>query len=497
MPELIGGFETMLRPDYLLFALIGVFLGTAIGVLPGIGPIATISLLLPFTFQLDGLATLVMLSGIYFGAQYGGSTTAILVNVPGSSTSVVATFEGYPMAKQGRAGPALAITTVASFLAGTVTVVFLMLLAPGLVPIALAFGPREDFALMILAFALAAGLAGGNAAKSFISLALGMILAMVGLDPITAQPRFTMGVPQLVGGIQIVALVVGLFGIAEVLATAERLGIGRDVKQKIGRLWPSREDFRRSWGPMGRGTLLGFFIGVVPGTGGIVASFLSYGIEKTLSRRKHEFGKGAVEGLSGPEAANNAAANGSFVPLLTLGIPGNAVVAVILTALIIHGIQPGPRLLVDQADLFWAFVASMYIGNVMLLILNLPLIGLWVSLLRIPLRVLLPFVVMLSFVGVYSVNRSEFDLLVMVIAGVVSYLMRKGGFPVAPLVLAFILTNRTEQSFRQALLISGGDMTTFIQGFMAPAMLTLALAIVAFGLLAPIIQGFRSRRQLS
>lgn len=485
---LAGGFATVVRPEYLLAAFLGVLLGTLIGVLPGIGPVAGITLLLPFTFELDGTATLVMLAGIYYGAQYGGSTTSILVNVPGESSSVVTAIDGHEMAKQGRAGPALAISAIGSFVAGTVGVVFLMLLAPALVPIALSFGPREDFGLMVLGLSLAALLAGGSALKSLIALLLGVLIAMIGLDPINAQPRFTFGLSQLTGGVEIVALVVGLFGISELLRSVQRHRDEHHAVAPVGRPMPTREDLRRSVGPIGRGTVLGFLIGLLPGGGGIVSSLVSYSVERMTSRHRHEFGHGAIEGVAGPESANNAASSGAFVPLLTLGLPSNAVMAVILAALLIQGLTPGPRFLVDHPDLFWTFVASMYIGNVMLLILNLPLVGLWVSVLRIPPRVLLPLVAMLSFVGVYSVNNSPFDLLVMLVAGVTGYVLRGSGYPMASLVLAFVLTPRLEQSFRQALLISGGDMTAFLQGGLAPAMLVAAAAIILFGVVAPLLR---------
>lgn len=493
---LADGFATILQPQYLWAAFLGVFLGTLIGVLPGIGPVAGITLLIPFTFALDGISTLVMLSGIYYGAQYGGSTTSILVNIPGESASVITAIDGHEMARQGRAGPALAVAAIGSFVAGTVAIVFLMLLAPALVPVALSFGPAEDFALMVLGLSLASLLSGGSILKALLSLLLGVLLAVVGLDPISAQPRFTFGTTELAAGIQIVALIVGLFGLAEVLGALETGRMGPQVQSRVGRLLPNREEARRSVGPIGRGTVLGFIIGLLPGGGGIISSLVSYAVEKGVSKNKDEFGKGAIEGVAGPESANNSATTGAFVPLLTLGLPSNAVMAVILTALIVQGLQPGPRFITDNPQLFWTFIASMYVGNVVLLILNLPLVGVWASVLRIPSRILFPIVVMLIFVGVYSVNQSVFDLLVMVVAGVVGYLMRRSDFPVAPLVLAFVLTPRLEQSFRQSLLISAGDTGIFFQGAITPALLITAVAVIGVGFLLPLISARRARTTL-
>jgi putative tricarboxylic transport membrane protein len=490
--SLADGFATILQPQYLWAAFLGVFLGTLIGVLPGIGPVAGITLLIPFTFGLDGVTTLVMLAGIYYGAQYGGSTTSILVNIPGESSSVITAIDGHEMARQGRAGPALAIAAIGSFVAGTVGIVFLMLLAPALVPVALSFGPAEDFGLMVLGLSLASLLSGGSIVKALISLMIGVLLAMVGLDPISAQPRFTFGSVELAAGIQIVALIVGLFGLAEVLSALEAGRMKTERQAEVGRLMPSREDARRSVGPIGRGTILGFLIGLLPGGGGIVSSLVSYGVEKGVSRHREEFGHGAIEGVAGPESANNAATTGAFVPLMTLGLPSNAVMAVILTALIVQGLQPGPRFIADNPHLFWTFIASMYVGNVVLLILNLPLVGVWASILRIPSRWLFPIVVMLVFVGVYSVNQSVFDLLVLVVAGALGYLMRRTGFPVAPLVLAFVLTPRMEQSFRQSLLISGGDPGVFFTGFIAPALIIAAALVILLGFAWPLFAARRS-----
>ena len=492
LASLLDGFATILQPQYLWAAFLGVFLGTLIGVLPGIGPVAGITLLIPFTFSLDGITTLVMLSGIYYGAQYGGSTTSILVNIPGESASVITAIDGHAMARQGRAGPALAIAAIGSFVAGTVAIVFLMLLAPALVPVALSFGPAEDFALMVLGLSLASLLSGGSIVKALVALMIGVLLAMVGLDPISAQPRFTFGSSELAAGIQIVALIVGLFGLAEILSALEATRTTVVRQAPVGRLMPSREDARRSVGPIGRGTVLGFVIGLLPGGGGIVSSLVSYGVEKGVSKRKKEFGHGAIEGVAGPESANNAATTGAFVPLLTLGLPSNAVMAVILTALIVQGVQPGPRFITDNPDLFWTFIASMYVGNVVLLILNLPLVGLWASVLRIPSRMLFPIVVMLVFVGVYSVNQSTFDLLVMVAAGAMGYLMRRAAFPVAPLVLAFVLTPRLEQSFRQSLLISAGDPGVFLNGLIAPGLLLLAGLVILVGFVWPLLVARRA-----
>ncbi len=493
LSQLAGGFAELLTPELLLVAFIGVLLGTVIGVLPGVGPVAGISLLIPFTFDLGGVGTLVMLAGIYYGAQYGGSTTSILVNVPGESSSVITAIDGHAMARQGRAGPALAVAAIGSFIAGTFGVVALMFLAPRLVPIALSFGPRENFALMVLGLSMASLLAGGSIRKSLISLFAGLLIAMIGLDPITAVPRFTGGSPNLASGIHVVALVVGLFGVSEILSSAEALAFTTGVRAKVGRLWLSRDDWKRSRGAIARGSVLGFLIGLLPGGGGIVSSLVSYATEKLASKHKEEFGHGAIEGVAGPESANNAASTGAFVPLLTLGLPVNPVVAVILNALLIQGLQPGPRFLVENPDLFWTFVASMYLGNAMLLVLNLPLVGLWASVLKIPQRILLALVALLAIIGVFSVDRSVFDLFVMLVAGVVGYLLRKSGFSMAPLVLAFVLAPRLEQSFRQALLISQGDLSTFVTDPLPLVMLALSAVMILYGFAFPIWRRHRGR----
>ena len=486
------GFAVALQPVNLLYCFLGVFIGTLVGVLPGIGPVGAMSLLLPVTFQTTPEAAIIMLAGIYYGAMYGGSTTSILVNIPGEAASVVTCLDGYQMARQGRAGPALGMAAFGSFIAGTAAIVGLMLLAPPLSRFALKFGPAEYFSLMVLGLCILIYLAHGSMAKALLMAAFGVLLGLVGLDAITAQPRLTFGRMELVDGVGLVPIVMGLFGIAEVLLNIESV-LKRDVlKSSISGLLPTRQDWRDSAGPLARGSVLGFFLGILPGGGAVISSFLSYALEKRVSRHPERFGHGAIEGVAGPEAANNAAAGGAFIPLMTLGIPPNVVMAMLMGAFIIHGVQPGPLMMTQNPGLFWGVIASMYIGNIMLLILNLPLIGMWVQVLRVPYRILFPLILMFCLIGVYAVSNTVFDIYIMVLFGVLGYLMKKFGYEPAPLVLAFVLGPMLENNLRKSLILSQGDFSTFVTRPLSAIALLLALAL----LLSPLIPRLRGKREV-
>ncbi|MBI4591807.1 MAG: tripartite tricarboxylate transporter permease [Candidatus Rokubacteria bacterium] len=461
--HLASGFAVALTPENVLFALIGVVLGTAIGVLPGLGPPATIALLLPATYTISATSAVIMLAGIFYGAMYGGSTTSILLNIPGEAASVVTCLDGYVMARLGRAGPALGISAIASFIAGTLSVLGLSLLAQPLAAFALRFGPPEYFALILMGLMMAVYLSESSVLKGLISAALGLLLGTVGLDPVQGAERFTLGHPKMTDGFNFVVVAMGLFGIAEVLRNLEAPEAREILRTSLRGLLPTREDWRRCWASVARGSLLGFFIGVLPGGGSIVSSFVAYAVEKRVSKTPERFGRGAIEGVAAPEAANNAAAGSSFIPLLTLGIPGNASIAMIFVALMVHGIRPGPLLIQEHPDLFWSVVASMYLGNLLLLGLNLPLIGLWVRLLDLPYRFLAVLVVVICIVGAYSVNNSVFDVGTMVAFGVVGFLMRKLGFPPAPMVLALILGPQLERTLQQSLIAARGNPLVFFQ----------------------------------
>ena len=434
------GFSEILSFEPLWFCFIGVFIGTLIGVLPGIGPVGTMALLLPFTYKISPLLAIIMMAGIYYGAMYGGSTTSILVNIPGEVASVVTCFDGHQMALQGRAGPALGIAAFGSFIAGTVGVIGLMLIAPPLASIALRLGPPEYFSLMCMGLTFAIYLASGSMIRALMMTAFGVILGCIGLDPEMGSPRFTFGIYQLFDGIGLAPFVMGLFGISEVFINIEQGLKGSIIhKGKIRGLLPNLQDWKDSIMPCTRGSVLGFFLGIMPGGGGVVASFVSYAVEKKISKHPEKFGKGAIEGVAGPESANNSATAGAFIPLVTLGIPANAVMAVLIGVLMIHGIAPGPLFIPKNPQLFWGLIASMYVGNIMLLILNLPLIGLWVQVLKVPYRFLFPLIILFCVIGAYSINNSRFDVGVMVIFGAVGYLMRKYRYQGAPMTLAFFL----------------------------------------------------------
>jgi len=475
LSAILAGFAVALEPAHILYCVVGVVVGTVVGVLPGLGPAATIALLLPVTYRLEPVSAVIMLAGIYYGSQYGGSTTSILVRIPGESSSMVTCYDGYEMTRRGRAGAALGMAAIASFVAGTASVIGLMLVAPLLGRFALAFGPWEYASLMVLGLTLVAYLGGASLLRALAMAVVGLLLATVGQDPVAGVERFTFGAQTLLDGIDLVPVFMGLFGIAEVLETMER----PPDQQRLatpGDLLPTRQDFRDSLAPVARGTVLGFFLGVLPGGGATVASIASYVTEKRFARNRDRLGQGAIEGVAGPEAANNAAATGSFVPLLTLGIPANVVMAMMLAALTLHGIRPGPLLISERPDLFWGTITSMYLGNVLLLILNLPLVGLFIQILRVPYPILAPAIVLFCLIGAYSVTGQVAEVLTMVCFGIGGYLLRKLGFEAAPLVLALILGRPLEEALRQALALSQGSFLPFLT---RPISLVLLLATAA------------------
>jgi putative tricarboxylic transport membrane protein len=478
------GLGIALQPVNLLFCFIGVLIGTLVGVLPGLGPVAAISLLLPATFHASPVASIIMLSGIYYGAMYGGSTTSILVNIPGEAASVVTCFDGYQMARKGRAGPALGIAAFGSFIAGTLGVVGLAFMAPPLAAMALKFGPPEYFSLMVLGLTVLTFLAGGSMLKSLMMACFGVVVGNVGLDLITARPRFTFGWDILLDGVGLVPVVMGLFGISEVLLNVEEKLSKREIfKTEFKGLLPNLQDWKESIWPILRGSGLGFFLGILPGGGAVISSFVSYGVEKKLSKHPEEFGKGAIAGVAGPESANNSATAGAFIPLLTLGLPSNAVMAILLGALMIYNMPPGPKLISSHPDLFWGVITSMYIGNAMLLVLNLPLIGIWVKILKVPYPVLFPLILLFCLIGAYSLNNNPMEIGLMLFFGVLGYLMKKFKYDGAPLVLAMVLGPLMDNSLRQSLLMSGGSGMIF---FTRPICLVI-LGAVTLILLLPVL----------
>lgn len=461
---LLLGFSAVLSLDNLFFCFVGVFIGTLIGVLPGIGPIATMCLLLPITYHTTAMQAIILLSGIYYGAQYGGSTTSILINIPGEAASVVTCIDGYKMALKGRAGSALGISAFGSFIGGTISIIGLMLFAPPLATVALAFGPPEYFSLLLTGVLLTTYLGGGSTVKSLIMAIFGLLLGTIGMDVLTGEDRFVYGSLTLIDGIGLAPVAMGLFGISEVLMNVSEIKAKRElIKTRIKGLLPNAQEWRRSIKPIGRGTILGFLLGVLPGGGAIISSFASYAIEKKMSKHPEEFGKGAIEGVAGPETANNAATGGAFIPLLTLGVPANSVMAILLGAFLIHGLQPGPLLMKNNPLFFWVIIASMYIGNVMLLALNLPLIGLWVQILKVPYAILFPLILMLTILGCYSVNYNIYEVLIMGVFGIVGYLLRKFDFNCAPIIFGLILSPMIENAFRQSLIMAQGSPLIFVQ----------------------------------
>jgi putative tricarboxylic transport membrane protein len=490
--DLFYGFGIAVQPWNLLACFLGVFIGTLVGVLPGIGPVGAMSLLLPITFGISPVTGIIMLAGIYYGSMYGGSTTSILVNIPGEAASVVTCLDGHQMALKGRAGPALGIAAFGSFIAGTLGLIGLMFLANILARVAVIFGPAEYFALMCLGLSLVTYLTQGSVLKGLSMAGLGLFLSLIGQDVITGKARFAFGLMGLVDGVGLVPLVMGLFGISEVLLNLEQLYEKREVmKTRLRELFPNKEDWKRSAMPIGRGTLIGFFLGILPGGGAVISSFVSYATEKKVSKHPDEFGRGAIEGVAGPESANNAASSSGFIPLFSLGIPANVIMALLLGALMIHGLRPGPLLITENPEVFWGTVASMYMGNVMLLILNLPLIGLWVQILKVPYRILFPLILLFCFIGAYSISANVFDLYVMLVFGILGYTLRKFSYEPAPLVLAFILGPMLEQNLRQALILSEGSMAVFLTKPLAAAPLLVSLVL----LLSTILPSLRKKRQ--
>ncbi|CDZ29176.1 TTT family tricarboxylate transporter [Neorhizobium galegae bv. officinalis] len=470
------GFASALQPINLLYCFLGVLLGTIIGVLPGIGPLATMAMLLPLTFGLDPTTSLIMLAGIYYGSQYGGSTTAILLNLPGESSSAVTTIDGYQMAQRGRAGPALAAAGLSSFFAGTVATIVIAVIARPLTAMALSFGPAEFFSLMMVGLVSSIALASGSVVKAVGMICLGLLLGLTGTDINTGTPRFTFGSLDLLDGFDFVAIAVGMFGIGEILRNLETSHSGGGVISRVGRLWPSKSDFVRILGPSVRGTVIGSLLGVLPGGGALLSSFVAYNVEKKVSRNSSEFGKGAIEGVAAPEAANNAGAQTSFIPMLSLGIPSNVVMAMMIGAMVMQGIVPGPNVVTSHPDLFWGLIVSMWIGNAMLVILNLPLVGIWVTLLRVPYDVLFPSIIAFCCIGVFSVENSAFSVNVIIGAGLIGYFLVKVGCELPPFILGFILGPMLEEHFRRAMLISAGDPLVFVQRPISAVLLLIAAA---------------------
>ena len=493
--SLMYGFSVSLTPTNLLYCALGVVLGTIVGVLPGIGPLGGITILLPTTFGMDPVSAIIMLAGIYYGAMYGGSTTSILVNIPGEAASVVTCFDGYQMARKGRAGPALSIAAIGSYIAGTLSVLGLMLLAPFLARLALQFGPPEQFSLMVLGLVVLAYMGTGSVLKALMMIVLGLAVAMVGIDHLSGFTRFTHGRVELGDGVSFLAVAMGLFGVAEILVNVEQAVVRDVIKPKLRALLPTREDWKLSLGPIFRGSVVGFFIGILPGAAHIISTFVSYAMEKRLSRHPEEFGTGRIEGVAGPESANNAATGGAMIPFLSLGIPSSPATATMMVALLIHGIKPGPVLMEQRPEVFWGLIASMYVGNVMLLILNLPMVGLFINLLRVPQHYLFPGILLICFVGVYSVNLSATDLWIMGIAGIAGYLLRKVGFDPAPIVLAMVLGPMMEQALRQGLMMSRGEFGIFLSRPISVVMLAVAVGILAAHVITLLRRAHARRRE--
>jgi putative tricarboxylic transport membrane protein len=495
LQALASGFAVALAPINLLWGFVGVTLGTAIGVLPGVGPALTVAMLLPLTAKLDPTGALIMFAGIYYGAMYGGSTTTILLNTPGESASIATALEGNRMAKRGRAGPALATAAIGSFVAGTIATALLTLLAPLVVEVALKFGPAEYFALMVFAFVTVAAVLGSSTVRGLAMLFVGLLFGLVGIDDQTGQMRFAFGVPELMDGIDVVVLAVGLFAVGEALyVAAYQSRLPETIEKLSGSLMMSREDWRRSWPAWLRATAIGFPFGTIPAGGAEIPTFLSYACEKKLSKHPEEFGQGAIEGVAGPEAANNASSTGVLVPLLTLGIPTSATAAILLAAFQNYGLQPGPLLFQTQASLVWGLIASMYIGNVLLLVLNLPLIGLWVKVLRIPQPLLYGGILVFATLGAYSLHQSAVDLATLYAFGLLGFLMRRWGFPVAPAVIGLILGPLAESQFRRALAISQGDATVFLTHPISATLLALTVVLALAPWLYKVGRELRARR---
>lgn len=483
------GLSAAFSLDNLFYCFSGVLLGTLIGVLPGIGTVATIAMLLPITFGLPPVGSLIMLSGIYYGAQYGGSTTAILINLPGESSSVVTAVDGYQMARNGRAGVALATAAIGSFFAGTVATILLALFAPPLAAVALTFGPAEYTSLMVLGLIASIALASGSLLKAFAMMIIGLLLGLGGQDIYTGAQRFTLGMVELIDGFEFIAIVMGMFGIAEVIRNLEDESTRSVLSTKLKNLFPSRADFREMFAPILRGTALGSLLGILPGGGAMLSSFAAYALEKKLSRHPETFGKGALAGVAGPESANNAGAQTSFIPMLTLGIPSNPVMALMIGALIIQGITPGPNVVTEQPVLFWGLIVSMWLGNLMLVVLNLPLVGIWVKLLSVPYHFLFPVIVVFCSIGVFSVNNAAFDVILMAVFAAIGYVLVKLDCEPAPLLLGFVVGPMLEENIRRAMLVSRGEPAIFIERPISAGLLVIAIVTIAAVTLPAIRKG--------
>ena len=490
--NLMSGIQTAMSGQNLLFVLIGASIGTWVGMLPGIGPATAIAVLLPFTFSLDPTSALIMLSGIYFGAMYGGSIASIMLNIPGDASSVMSTLDGYPMARNGRAGAALLLSATASFVGGTLGLIGLTLIAEPVSRLALRLGPSEYFMLMVFALVATASTVRGSAVKGTLSALLGLAIATVGIDLQSGSSRFTFGRPELMDGIPLLVAIIGVYAVTEVMMTVENLVSGRwEAPKAIGKLWATKAEWLRVRFAFLRGSVIGFFIGLMPGAGGAVATLLAYSTEMRLSRHPEEFGKGAPEGLAAPEAANNASVSGALVPLLTLGIPGSSATAVLLGALMMYGIQPGPRLFVEQPVLTWGVIGGLYIANIVLLILNVPLIGLWVRILRVPAALMMAVILVLAITGAFSLSNSMFDVWLMLGFGVLGYLMRKTDVPITPMILGLVLSGMIEQSLRQTLSLSNSDWSVFLTRPVSLVLLLLTIAMIAM----PLVARFRRKGQ--
>ncbi len=486
--QLLLSLKIGLDPINLFLCFCGCLVGTFVGVLPGLGPAACMSLLLPLTFALSPVQALILLSGIYYGAMYGGSTTSILVNIPGEAASVVTCLDGYQMAQKGRAGPALGIAAIGSFVAGTFSVVMLMLLGPPISSIALKFGPPEFVALSFLGLTLVTYLASGSMIKALVMACVGLLLGFMGVDIVTGVERFTLGLPVLLDGVGLVPLVMGLFGISEVLLNLEQAYEKADIStSKIQNIWPDRKDLKDSAGAISRGSILGFFLGIIPGGGALLSSFMSYAVEKKISREPETFGQGNIRGVAGPESANNSGAGGAFVPLLTLGIPCNVIMAILMGGLMIHGVEPGPRLIAEHPEVFFGVVGSMYLGNIMLLVINLPLIGIWVKILKLRYSLLFPLILFFCLIGAYTTGNTVQDIYVMMVFGVVGYLMKKFDYEPAPLVLALVLGPIMERAFRQTLIISSGSLSIFVSRPISAVFVFAALIILVSPLILKLL----------
>ena len=492
LQPLLHGFTVALRFDNLLYCVIGCLWGTVVGVLPGLGPLAGLTLLLPLTYQLGSDSAMIMLAGIFYGAMYGGSTTSILVRIPGEAASIITCIDGHEMAKRGRAGPALTVAAIGSFVGGTVSIIGLMLFAPPLAKVMLQIGPAAEFALMLLALLVLSFVSGGPPLKTLAMVLTGLLISTVGVDLITAYPRFTFGSVRFTEGINFVAIALGLFGVSEILINLEDIAKVKVIRPTLRSLVPRLQDLKDSAPAMGRGTVIGFIFGFIPGISHVISTFVSYAVERKLSKEPEAFGTGKIEGVAGPETANNATTGSAMIPLLVLGIPAIPATAILLSAMQIHGVQPGPQLISEHPDVFWGLIASMYIGNVVLLILNLPLVGIFVNLLRIPYAYLAPGVLLMSMIGIYSVNSNAGDIIIMAIFGAIGYVLRKAKFDPAPLLLAIVLGDRLEVSLRRALTISNGDWWILVQGAMSKIFIG-AIVLLAVLQTAAWLFGFRRK----